>query len=282
MNNDAPAVVPKTLDRLGKVVFAMIALLTITAVFAPIQNNTPSAHAAIGYLLGTIYAQITVASAWLALGEGRFANRAAVVLAWLAVLPFVVSLNLMAMGRRFETGFVVLFSIFVFSQALLTLAPLALLRVVYGWHLVNAETHVPDDGRRLQFGLKHLMLLTTTVAILFGAGRAFVLYVLPGMQRSMVHEAGPFAFLAVAAVLFMLPLLFAAFAPGRWCIPASLAMLALAATATYLEEPLAQQMGIRGGPDLWHFIWINAFSALSVLAFSGATRYCGYRLFTGK
>jgi hypothetical protein len=109
-------------------------------------------------------------------------------------------------------------------------------------------------------------------------GRLLVAW-LGAQQLSWSGDTPIFIFLAVAAVAMTLPLLMAALLP-RHAIPATLAVLLVIAAVTAGEYPLQRVLtgGGGGGPDVWHFVWINAFQAWWVLAIAIAVRMCGYCL----
>jgi hypothetical protein len=74
-----------------------------------------------------------------------------------------------------------------------------------------------------------------------------------------------------------LPLLLATLV-RRFAWLATLSVMLLMAAATAWELPLMHAVGPLNGPDEWHLVWINAFSAAWVLLAMGLLRLAGYGL----
>ena len=130
----------------------------------------------------------------------------------------------------------------------------------------------PDEGHRLRFGIRHLLILMAIVSVLLGVGRLVV----PHINISGQGELPIFFFMAVAAIVLLLPLLLAALM-RRLALPGVLLALLLVGIATAWELPLLHQLG-GGGPDAEHFIAINVASSAFILICALVVRFKGYRL----
>jgi hypothetical protein len=133
----------------------------------------------------------------------------------------------------------------------------------------------------LQFGIRQLMTLTAIVGVLLGLSRALIV-ILASRAGNFTHgEAFIFMYLATVAVIMTLPLVMAALLP-RLPIIASLIVVALIGIATAWELPLFGMLpGVPsgpGGPDFWHFVFMNAFTAAWILAIIAILRRNGYGL----
>jgi hypothetical protein len=165
----------------------------------------------------------------------------------------------------------------VLVQWLLVQAPLWVLAARYDLKIRHRGESSPFQGTgQLQFGIRQLMILTFIVAVLLGIGRMLVINFAAAFTVGG-GDAPIFIFLAVAGVLMTLPLVLAALLP-RHAVLATLGVLAFTAVATAWELPLMNAVMARGGPDQWHFIWINAFQAGWVLTVIGLLRLGGYSL----
>jgi hypothetical protein len=104
---------------------------------------------------------------------------------------------------------------------------------------------------------------------------------LAGFECRLTSGGDPalFAFLAVAAIVITLPTLIASLLP-RFALPATLLTLVLIAFATAWELPMYRSTGAgrMGGPNVMHFVWINAFTTVWLLALVLVVRWNGYTL----
>lgn len=228
----------------------------------------------IGFFLGSVFGHATLAAAWAALGPGRVWWRVPLSLVWVATLPVAIAINLAMDGGPDDV--VVIIGACLFGQWLIVQLPLWALAVGFGLRL----QHVDDwgktqDRRSRQFSLRHLMIVTTIVGVILGAGRLLIEWL--GESFSFDREAPAFIFLAAAAVILTLPLLLAGLLQ-RWAIPAVLVVLTLIGLVTAWELTLLQMVPGGGGPgpDTDHFVWINAFTMVTVLMGVLLLRLNGY------
>ncbi len=269
-------------DRLAKFSLSLIVLLFVASTFMPAGGNgRGESHLGVGFLLGAIYCQVAAANAWITMGTGKSGQRLLIGLVWLASCPFATTLNLSMAGLPNAGELFLFISIGIVGQAILLQVALCILRFGFRWRIVErTQADMSGADEKLQFRLAHLIYFTTAIAILLGIGRQIVEHASITWTRRGGPEFGPFLFLAVCAALQTMPLFFSILVPGRrfwFTVPAMCILIAL---GTAYELPLAQLVGIRGGPDQWHFIWINLFSSLGILLFGTITRISNYRLAT--
>jgi hypothetical protein len=119
------------------------------------------------------------------------------------------------------------------------------------------------------------MIFTLGIAVLLGVLR----WVVTSQVLTFESEALPvWLFLAAAAILMSLPLTLAAMMP-RLAGLGVLLIVSSIALATAWEHPLLENLSLhRGGPEVMHLVWINAFTSAWVLAFAVVARCSGYRL----
>lgn len=241
-------------------------------------DRGPLDHLGIGFCLGSLFGHSTLASGWMALGSSGWL-RLALALAWLLAFPLAFFINSILYGNR-DSGTVILFSTcMIFLLVSLAAWPM---RFWFGLRIRKLSCDQSSHRKTLaarQFGIRDLMIVTTSVAVIIGSGRLM----LPYLRKWLVFdELAIFAFLVVAACVICIPLCFSILSMRKPVLP-TLFTLAFAALATYFEMPLLNQVGLpRGGPDWLHLTLINAFSLLPVAIVSVALRYAGYQLSTTK
>ena len=233
------------------------------------------AYVTLGYLFGTTFAYATLASAWTAFGPLPLVWRLPLALAWMIVMVIALVCNIGIFGGPGEVP--VIMAGCLFGQFLLLQVPFWGLAIGFGQRLRRYEASDPvPDRSELQFGIRQLMIFTTIVAVLLGLGRLAV-RVAPLVIPSLGGETPIFIFLAVAAIVTTLPLVLAALLP-RLAIPAVTIVIVLIGLATICEVPVLSQFHKGAGPDTFHIIWINAFTATWLLVVLVIVRVSGYRL----
>jgi hypothetical protein len=249
----------------------------LLAVFNPEYFRGKAEYPAIGYILGTLFGQAALASAWTALGPLWLPIRLPLSLAWIGLLWLAAMINL-SHGPG-GLGMAVLLGACLIGQWLLVQLPFWGLALFYGLRLSHpADATPPATRRQRQFGIRQLLVLTAVVAILLGAGRALVLALAQRVGSDVSRESPVFIFLAAVAIGMTIPLLLAALLP-RWSLIAVPAMLVLVAGATVRElQLLTLVQGPGGGPNQWHLTWINFFTVGWVLFVVLVLRLGGYRL----
>lgn len=231
-------------------------------------------YVGIGFFLGTMFGQTTTASAWTAFGPAPIVWRLPLSFLWVVMLALALGINV-GMNGGPDEAFVVI-GLCLIGQWFLVQLPLWGLAMGYGLRLRHRDDlGAASDPRERQFGIRQLLIITTIVAVAFGIGRLIV----PRLGFTSDGEAPIFIFLAVAAIVITLPMLLASLLP-RLALPATLVTLVLIALATAWELPMLRSTGVgrRGGPDAMHFVWINAFTTLWLLALVLVVRLNGYAL----
>jgi hypothetical protein len=232
-----------------------------------------------GYWYGTLFGHTSVAAAWAALGPSPWYVRLPLAVTWLAGLLVAVAITLARHGGSYgET--IALFAALLLGQWLLMQVPLWALAWTYRLEMQHRNDMVPADQRSgrlaLQFGIRQLMTLVLVVAIVLGILRAVTLWAVDYGDRGG-GDLISFIYLAVAACIMSLPLMMAALLPRR-AVAATLGVLVLSALATVWELPLLRLFPIAAGTDPWHFVFMNGFLVVWVLALIGAVRLNGYGL----
>jgi hypothetical protein len=233
-----------------------------------------SDHVSIGFFIGSLFGQATLAAAWTALGPGPIRWRIPLSLVWVAMLPVAIAINLGLNGGPDDAAIII--GACLFGQWLVVQLPLWALAFGSGLRLRHVDDVDPMRGRReRQFGIRHLMFFTAVVAVIFGAGRILIGWL--GASYFADDAAMIFIFLAAAAVILTLPLLLAGLLPRR-AIPAALLVLILIGLATVWEVTLLRTVfgAATPGPDMWHFVWINCFTAATILVCVLLLRWNGY------
>jgi len=227
----------------------------------------------IGFFFGSFFGHTTLAAAWAALGPGPIGWRVPLSLVWVATLPIAIAINLDINGGPDDVA--VLIGACLFGQWLIVQLPLWALAIGYGLRLRHIDDWEKMQGRRSrQFSLRHLMVVTTIVGVILGAGRILIDWL--GESYSLDREAPIFIFLAAAAVILTLPLLLAGLLPRR-AIPAVFLVSTLIGLATAWELTLLRMVpGGAPGPETGHFIGINAFTMVTILAGVLLLRLNGY------
>jgi hypothetical protein len=243
------------------------------------NGRGPVEYAIIGYLIGTLFGQATLASTWTALGPAPLLWRLPLSLTWIGALSVAFMVNIAQHGG--PDGFIALvIAVCLLAQWVIVQVPLWGLAIGYGLRLRHVGDP-PETPRDRQFGIRQVMILTFIVAVVLGVCRMIAVQSARHFADTNMHEAWIFAFLAGAGIVMTLPLLFAALLP-RWSSVAVPGVLVLIALGTWYELPLTMILPARGGgPDFWHLAWINAFQAAWVLGVVGVVRLCGYGLGTG-
>lgn len=258
----------------------LVALGLISLAIVPVRGSggTGFEMFAVGYLLGSIFGQSVFAAAWMALGPGRLFLRAPLSLAWCGLLWLAFTMNVLLFSPS-NKEVIVIVAICIGGIWIVAQAPFWCLRWPGGLCIEQA-TAIPHDQKPPQYGIGQLLVFTTIVAALFGAGRAAMMLLPQFEQFAGYRETGIFVALSVAAVLISLPLVPALLLP-RYAFLAASGLIVLIALATWWELPLFNQfLAPGGGPQFMHFVWINSATVLWIAAIGAVMRYGGYRLAT--
>ncbi len=254
------------------------AMTALIIVLLPLDSPPRDEHLVIGFLLGSLFGHAILAAAWLALGPGPWFVRLPLAVVWSAMLPLALVLNIIIQKQSIGMEAVYLSQI---ATVILVLVISGCVRFATGRKIQRqpplqvssddslAESMVSNGG---QYGIQHLMILTTVIAVAIAAGRVLLAWLLPLLSGG---EMAIFAFLVVAACLTCVPVLFAILGMRRLAAPLVILAIFIAAV-TVAEIPLLKAFR-GGGPDWLHILLINIFTLFPVLFFTLALRYTGYQ-----
>ncbi len=240
----------------------------------------PDAHefVSIGFMLGTLFGQTTLAAAWAVLGPHALVLRLPLSLIWTVSLFAAVVIHA---GMYAFDPVVLIIGVVAFAQWLLILGFFGCLARCYGLCVGNpAQADTTYHPRNLQFGIRQLMVLTGVIGVIFGIGRLALpqLIQVASNTSGSNGEAITFLFLGACAILMSLPLLLAGLL-HRYAFLLVAVLLCLIGVGTVWQLPLLKSVG-GVGPDAMHLVWINFFTCAWTLVFIGLVRWCGYRLAT--
>lgn len=254
---------------------SLVAFAAISMAVVPTGQGSHLEICATGYLFGSVFGNAIAASAWAALGPGSFLIRLPLSLLWLVVLSLAVIGNAWTNGIPLSEGTIV--AICLLGAWLLVQVPYWLLQGFGNLTLQNLRE--PSAPERAQYGVRQLLIFTGIVAVIFGAGRAAAVWIPSLSDLGGLAHAIPFIYIALATVLLFLPLPLAILMP-RYAGYAIFGMFLLNVIATLIELPLLKQFFPGPGPQLMHFVWLNIFATVWILAYCGLIRWGGYRLRT--
>ncbi|HUE73152.1 MAG TPA: hypothetical protein VMP01_19865 [Pirellulaceae bacterium] len=266
--------------------FWVIPLLTLGLLLIAIVKIDigipPLEYVTIGFWLGSMFGLTTLASAWAAFGPEPLLFRLPLSLVWVAMVigAMLANVALYAVPASELASELVIIGSGLLAQWLLVQLPLWGLVMFYGLRLRHIDSRPQQaDLRERQFGIRQLMIFTGLVGVTLGIGRILVGAL---SNRFSIDGEGPiFVFLAVAAIVMTLPVLLAALLP-RWAVPATVGMLLIVGLTTVVEVPLLDRIHGGWGPDMWHFFWINAFTAGWIALVCVVVQRNGYRLATSR
>jgi hypothetical protein len=239
-----------------------------------VDPNGPGNYLSIGFMVGTLFSQPTLAAAWTALGPGPLLWRLPLSLAWIAALAvaYVVQNRLHRISMPSSE---LVFVASVAGQWMLVQLPLWVLAVVYGLR-VRHQSDPPETVRDRQFGIRQVMILTFIVAVVLGVFRLAVAEYAMHFENINRTSLAIIGVQALAAVTMNLPLLIAALLPRFW-LPAIGVVLTLIGLGTWYELPLLLIIGGPGvGASVWLLVLINGYQSAWILAVVAILRMCGY------
>lgn len=237
-------------------------------------------YVGIGILLGTLFGQAICLGLWSSWGRGNVLIRLLLLLA--AELVIAVA-TIIVVGRMQgpDSGILILISCLL----LLFVIPAAgLVRYFFGLQIVDRLVEMPDRGKKLQFGIIHIMGITVAISVLLATTQLLAKYFEFSTLTNTWRELLIFIFLAAAAVLVSIPIFLACLADRNilWMFPmAIVSTLVIAA----VEQPVYAHLPLnsgQGGPDVYHFLAINWFTVFDVFVFSMGMRRLGYRITIGR
>ena len=161
--------IPKHWIVLGLLVFAHAAFgVSFTTVLRG-QQKYPEIISPI--LIGFLYSQPIMFAIWAAFAPQRFYHRILWSLLLCTLVSFAEDLGTLRLSSV-RPGYTMMVFIILFIVVTIIL----LLVRFFRWQMTQSfELNIPTDYRANQFGIKHLIILTTIVALAFGLFRTLLL-----------------------------------------------------------------------------------------------------------
>lgn len=255
------------MTRETKLIIALFGYLTldcIVLVLFPIRG--PGGQFFVGLAIGSLFAFTILPSLWTAFGPGHRIVRWPLACLMLIAVP----LSLAQSNSSIISPLLLGQTLIVVLLLLLAI----LLRFQLGIRLVTLTNSAILQSRVAvkQYGIRHLMILTTVIAVLLSVGRM----IMPFLERVPANDLPVWVFLAFSSCVICVPILFSLLTLRDSFLP-TLVLLGLSVLATWNEAVLLASLKL-SGPDFFHFAWINVFTVLPVLLVAIGLRKCGYRL----
>lgn len=249
-----------------KLAIVLSGYLTLVCFVIAMFHRSQYEHFLIGLMLGSLFGFAILAACWIAYGPGRSTVRWPLACLMLVAVPLSFAISM--------PGELILLLLCQIVIVVLLLLMAALIRLRFGIRLIKpTESASPQASMAVkQYGIRHLMIITTVIAVFLSVGRL----TLPFVGGLQTNEFPVFLFLAFTSCVICVPFLFALLALRDSLWP-TLALVALSVLATWRESTLLASLEL-SGPDFFHFVWINFFTVLPVLLVAVGLRKCGYRL----
>lgn len=255
--------------RLALWVGAIVTLSWLAIAIIEPDGRGSLEYIAIGHFFGVMFAHVTLAAAWTALGPGALIWRLPFSIVW--VVMVVAALGIHAAFGSIPDNAIMAVGLCLIGQFVALQFPLWLLVVAFRLSLRHNSESKEGVAKQLQFGIWQLMIVTAIAAGLMGVGRLVLATI------TFEREHPVFIFLVIAAIVQSVPLILATLL-RRFAIPAVLGILVLTAIATYWEASLFQVLNLGRGPDIGHFVAMNAFTTLFTLIVALTVRLNGFSL----
>jgi hypothetical protein len=231
-----------------------------------------TAYAMIGFLL----TQPILFALWAAFAPQRFYHRFLWAFLLCSIVSFAEELGTLGYTQS-GLGDTMVFQLILF---LLFTAILLLVRRFIGWHFKIAQMEIsPGYYQSYQFGIKHLILLTTFAAIAFALIRS--LFILNSNNNEMPAVAET---IGIACIFFamIIPIIFIpwyALTSHRkiaWLLLITILSLGIIDLTVYLI--LIKRAPASDNNEIEFIVFFQLGACLSVLFNTIVLRYCGYRL----
>jgi hypothetical protein len=250
----------------------------LLAALHPSQLPAPIQNAIGGCLLGTLFGQVSLAAGWCALGPLSLMSRLPLAFGWMGALVVALGFNIAFDGPP-GGGLMILVIVgaALIVQWLLVQLPIWPLVALYGLRICSqGAAAAPNYLRDGQFGIRQLMILTITVALVLGIGRLALGGLKADDFRGVASGVAIFAFLAISATLISIPLITAALLPRKTLLAIG-AALGLVVLTTIVEIPLMRRVG--WSPTEYDtVVWMNVSLSAWILGTLLLLRAGGYRL----
>ncbi|WP_254512391.1 hypothetical protein [Anatilimnocola floriformis] len=244
-------------------------------VLLPVMKNTPAFWIA-GLILGTVFTQPILAAAWAAWGPGKVSVRIPQSLMWAVVVGVSLAIGELFMPNEVDVAIFPLLTITLWLMAMVPFSATAI--------FLDLQLRYQADDRDLtsqtprQFKIKHVLVFTALIAVLFAWLRLFIQCSAVGPIKS--SEFCLWCTLTLHQVVINFPLIGAAVLPRNRRLLLAAVLLGVGGV-TILDFWYADRCigGLGPSEYLGHvFLWNNVASVVWVLIFTAIIRHCGYRL----
>lgn len=226
-----------------------------------------------GYLYGALLSIIMFATIWSALGGGFFGHRFGFAALWNLGIFVTAIISLALLNGPVPAEVFIGPAVMLGAAWLLPQAPLWAIRFFLGIRFdIPGQT---SDAKANQFGLRHLFIFTSIVAVLLGLGRYGIS--LLKIRAPDFEGIGATAYFLSSALILSLSLLVAAMLP-RYSFYCVLLILGLFALVGYWEVSLLSLFAdMQFGPDRFFFVWQKLCMAGWLLIFAYLLRCHDFR-----
>lgn len=218
------------LKRIAWCMGTLILASLIGLLFVPFDSNTPWDAMAIGYFYAIFFTQPTLAATWTGLGPGPVAIRLLGSAIWLLATAVFSVLSVLFAGMSLSES-VLPIAVLLLAQWLILQPLFWILSRVGGFSIRSATTMNPEhQAKQAQFGIWHLLILMTGIALLLVVARALQ----PHLELDTLVFLGFFATVnIVSQVPFALALLL-----RQHVLAAGLLACVFVAVFTIIEYPI--------------------------------------------
>jgi hypothetical protein len=256
---------------------ALMAIQTLFAILIFKTQRNGREENAFVCTLGLVFSHPLLFSFWAALAPQRFFVRFSWCLTLCALNFFFIALKCVIQKDILSCFYISIIDMAIF---LLTLPILLFIRHAFGWRLENASLgKIESDYRSFQFGIKHLMLLTASTALVLALYKSLI-----ALSSITFSEPVDRTIQTLIMIFFMvLPILFVCgftlfkFHNRRSIVVSAISLACLECTIFYFI-PKMREMSME--TNIIVFFQIGA--GLSALVSGLVIRLCGYRLVRAK
>lgn len=256
-------------------------LVIVNAAFGAYFNPTGKSPSEVGEkigfaIIGFLFTQPILFALWAAFAPRKFYNRFLWAFLLCTMVSFVEELGSLGTTPS-DLGSIMIFQLILF---ILFTAILLLVRRFIGWQFKISQTEIsPGDYQSYQFGIKHLILLTTFAAIAFALIRSlFILNSNNDNVPAVVAIIGIFCiFFALTIPIIFIPwYTLTGHRKIAWLLLFTIISLGIIDLTVYLIlkkiEPAPNNKEIEA------IVFFQLGGCLSVLLNTIVLRLCGYRL----
>jgi hypothetical protein len=212
-----------------------------------------------GFMFGTMFGHAGLAATWCALGPLPLAQRLPLSALWLTVVSMALGLNLARESASNGLVALAMFGGILLLEWVLVQIPLWVLTTRRGLRIVHASATMAE-GRQSeqQFGIRHVLILTTLVAIVLSFGR----FALGGLKQEGTPPPASivvvFSFLAIFNAIYTLTVAGASFLETWRYVGAGLAIVAVG-LMSLLEVPLLD-LAARQASSRHEYVMFTSFN----------------------